>query len=236
MDQGLPDFTKIPAGNSPQGLPPDFVNGPSLLTAVIASTVVIHVFTLLFLLVRVYVNVWTRKVDFEDSCVYIAWIFFVVQTGLNIHNSTHGMARHIWDVSLATVFEGSYRYNVIFICYTVASAFAKSAIFLQMKKIFTTRVKGPVFWVIMVSLVANVVAYTVLLFLYTFTCWPREKLRNPNLPGYCMDWRIMIIVMAIINIISDVEGIIVPAWAIWQLQLAFKKKLSVFAVFAVGAL
>jgi hypothetical protein len=118
----------------------------------------------------------------------------------------------------------------------VSGGFAKTTIFLQMKKIFTTQLKGSVYWVIMFSLLANAVAYTVLLFLYIFTCRPREKLRNPMLPGYCIDRKATIIAMAIVNIISDVEAIIVPAWAIWQLQLALKKKLSVFAVFAVGAL
>jgi len=236
MSSEMPDLSKIPAGQPPPDVQPNFVNPPTLLTAVIASTVIIHVFTLLFILVRVYVNAWTRKLDWEDAFVYVAWAFFIAETALSVYNSFHGMARHIWDVDVATVLNGSYRYNVIWICYTVSGGFAKTTIFLQMKKIFTTRVKGSVYWVIMFSLVANAVAYTVLLFLYIFTCWPREKLRDPMLQGYCIDWKATIIAMAIVNIISDVEAIIVPAWALWQLQLAIKKKLSVFAVFAVGAL
>ncbi|KAF2819504.1 hypothetical protein CC86DRAFT_398530 [Ophiobolus disseminans] len=234
MDSATPDLSKIPAGEPPPGVRRNSINPPSLLNAVIGSTVVIQFFTLLFILIRVYVNVWTRKLDFEDAFVYAAWVGFIAQTALSVYNSTQCMSRHIWDVDVASVLKGSYRYNNIFICYTVASGLAKTAIFLQMKKIFTTRVKGLVYWVIVVSLVANAVGYTALLFLYVFTCWPREKLRDPTIPGYCMDWKGMIITMAIVNIISDVEAIIVPAWTIWQLQLATKKKLSVFAVFAVG--
>jgi hypothetical protein len=138
-------------------------------------------------------------------------------------------------VSLPTLFKGSYWYSNAFICYAISGGFAKAAVFWQFKRIFTTKVRVKVYWVVIGSLVANAFAYLTLMFLYVFNCWPMSKLKNPMLPGHCMDWKITIIVIGAVNLVSDIEAFFVPAWAIWQLQLAVKKKIEVFAVFAVRA-
>ncbi|KAF2727230.1 hypothetical protein EJ04DRAFT_595511 [Polyplosphaeria fusca] len=39
-----------------------------------------------------------------------------------------------------------------------------------------------------------------------------------------------------LNTLSDIEAFFVPAWAIWKCKMDVRKKLSVFAVFAIGAL
>lgn len=70
-----------------------------------------------------------RKLNFEDAFVYAAWIAFIAQTALTVDNSTQGILCHIWDVDIATVLKGSYRYNLTFICYMMGSGFAKIAIF-----------------------------------------------------------------------------------------------------------
>jgi hypothetical protein len=222
------DLSKIPAGVPPPGQYPNFVKPPTLLIAVIATSVVIHTITLLFILARAYVNIWTRRIQPEDVCIYTAWCAFIAFTGLVIYNSTTGMARHIWDTNLITLFPGAYTYSNIFICYAIAGGFAKAALFWQFKKIFTTKVRGKMYWVIIGSIVANVLAYLALMFLYIFNCWPRSKLMNPVLPGHCMDWKITIIVIGAVNLVSDIEAFFVPAWAIWQLQLAVKKKIEVY--------
>ena len=230
------DLSKIPAGVPPPGVQPNFTNPPSLLSAIIGTTVVIHTITLAFILVRAYVNICIiRRINPEDVFTYAAWAAFIAFTGLTIHNSSTGMTRHIWDVDLTTLFNGSYGYNTIFVCYAVSGGFAKAAVFWQFKKVFTTQFRGAVYWVILASLAVNALAYTILMFLYIFNCWPREKLRNPMLPGHCLNWKTTIIAIGSVNLVSDIEAFLVPAWAIWQLQLAVKKKIEVFAVFAVGA-
>jgi hypothetical protein len=146
------------------------------------------------------------------------------------------MARHIWDVNLPTLFKGSYWHSNVFICYAISGGFAKAAVFWQFKRIFTTKVRGKVYWVVIGSLVTNAFAYLTVMFLYVFDCWPMSKLKNPMLPGHCMDWKITIIAIGAVNLVSDIEVFFVPAWAIWQLQLAVEKKIEVFAVgaFAVA--
>ena len=93
-----------------------------------------------------------------------------------------------------------------------------------------------VYWVITGSLIANTLAYTTFLFLYIFTCWPRDKIWYPIVPGRCMPVNELNLAVGTLNAILDIEALFVPAWAIWQLRMEVRKKLSVFAVFAVGAL
>ncbi|KAI2481088.1 hypothetical protein Ptr902_06883 [Pyrenophora tritici-repentis] len=230
------DLTTLPAGAPPPGVQPNFTKPQTLLAATVATAVIIHIFTLVFVLARVYTNIWVRRIYPEDVFLYLAWLAFIAETGLTIYNSGTGMmARHMWDMSVATVTQGSYRYTNIFVCYAISGGFAKATVFLQVKKIFTTKQHGAVYWVIMVSLVANAVAYTALLFIYVFNCWPLAKRLNPELPGHCIDWQSSIIAIGAVNLVSDIEAFVVPAWAIWQLQMDVKKKMEVFAVFAVGA-
>ncbi|CAA9967076.1 hypothetical protein PTMSG1_10435 [Pyrenophora teres f. maculata] len=230
------DLTTMPAGAPPPGVQPNFANPHTLLAATIATAIVIHIITLAFVLIRIYSNILIRRICPEDVFLYLAWLAFIAETGLTVYNSDTGMmARHMWDMSVATVTQGSYRYTNIFVCYAISSGFAKATVFLQVKKIFTTKQRGTVYWVIMVSLVANAAAYTALLFIYVFNCWPLAKRLNPELPGHCIDWQSSIIAIGAVNLVSDIEAFLVPTWAIWQLQMDVKKKLEVFAVFAVGA-
>jgi hypothetical protein len=109
-------------------------------------------------------------------------------------------------------------------------------VFFQLKKIFTTGHRGIVYWVIVGSLVANIVFYTAMFFLYVFTCWPREKIWNPSIEGRCVDSNKLNMAMGILNVLSDAEAFIVPAWAIWQLNMKLRRKVAVFAVFGAGAM
>ncbi|EUC33507.1 hypothetical protein COCCADRAFT_4984 [Bipolaris zeicola 26-R-13] len=230
------DFSSIPAGVPPPGITPNLSNPADRLKTVIIASAFIQVITFVFIAIRVYVNVWMRKVCLEDVFLYIAWCAFVAQTSLTIHAGTTGVMRHLWDMNLAVLLDGSYHYNNTVICYTISGGFAKAAVFLQLKKILTTQLRGAVYWVIMVSLVANAIAYTVLLFLYIFNCWPLEKMRNPLLPGHCLNWQPSVIAIGVVNLVSDIEALCVPIWAIWTLSLELKRKFQIFAVFAVALL
>ena len=101
---------------------------PSLLADVIVSTVALQFATLLFIAARAYVNVFTRKVQFEDIFSYAAWLSAIAQAILIWINS-ESMARHLRDISDPhTKWEGAWRYNLIFICYTISGEFAKATV------------------------------------------------------------------------------------------------------------
>jgi hypothetical protein len=84
--------------------------------------------------------------------------------------------------------------------------------------------------------VANALFYTSIFFLYIFTCWPREIIWNSIVEGRCVDSNKLDMAMRTLNIISDAEAFLVPAWAIWQLNMKLGRKVAVFTVFDVGAM
>ena len=87
-----------------------------------------------------------------------------------------------------------------------------------------------------ISLVFNALAYTAFLFLYIFTCWPREKIWDPSVEGKCMDSNKLNMAIGGLNTFSDIEAFFVPIWAIWKLKMCVKAKLAIWAVFTWGAL
>lgn len=145
------------------------------------------------------------------------------------------MARHMWDISIATLTDILYVCNVVFICYTAASGLAKTVVFIQLKNIFTTKFRGVVFLVIVGSLTANALYYTAMLFLYVFTCWPREKIWDQTAEGRCIESNKLNMAMGTLNLISDMEASIVPVLAVWRLSMELQRKIAVLAVFGVGA-
>jgi hypothetical protein len=60
----------------------------------------------------------------------------------------------MWDVNLTMLTEIQRLTNIIFCCYTASGGLAKTVVFLQIKRIFITKYRGVVFWVIIGSLVA----------------------------------------------------------------------------------
>ncbi|KAF2646930.1 hypothetical protein P280DRAFT_441420 [Massarina eburnea CBS 473.64] len=228
------DLSQIPLAPPPPGVMSNFINPPNLMAAVIAGTVIIQTLVLPFLLTRIFVNVVSRTFRTEDLLCYTAWAAMVVQASLVVYVSSTGAARHAWNVSLVQIGPINRYYNYILCMWTISGYFGRTFIFLQFKRIFTTAKKGRVYWVIVLSIVANTLLYAAFLFSYIFSCWPREKIWNPMVPGRCLSTNKLQLATGILNIISDVECLLVPLWAIWQLQMKMKHKLQVFAVFSVG--
>ena len=114
--------------------------------------------------------------------------------------------------------------------------FAKLSVLFQIKRIFSTSRKDLVFWVVQVSIILNTIFYFGLFFAYTFQCWPREAIWNPAVPGRCTDSNSTNLAAGILNLISDVEALLLPAWAIWHLKMPMRRKVAVYAVFGVGTL
>jgi hypothetical protein len=120
----------------------NFVNPSTLMPALIVGTTLIHHFTLPFILARAYVIAYVTKARrIEDYLSYIAYVGYIAYTAAIVHAETVGMARHMWDISMATFTDISYIRNIVFVCYTATSGLAKTVVFLQLRKIFTTRLE-----------------------------------------------------------------------------------------------
>ena len=183
--------------------------------AVIVSTIIIELATPPFILLRAFIGVTTHIIRSEDALSYIAYSLFVVQAVLiYIASSHYGVAQHMWDIKPSDeekTTSGIALYRQIFRCYILSGGFAKACIFLQFKRLFTTLLRRCTYMVIISSLAANAISYMVLFILKFFTCGPFLKGDNNTVLGTCLDTVKLHLAICVLNALSDIEALIVPA-------------------------
>jgi hypothetical protein len=116
---------------------------------------------------------------------------------------------------------------------------AKYFVCVQLRRIFcpgATSSRGAVWWSIQILTALNILYYISIFFAFVFQCVPREKVRHPEINGVCINYAASYLATGIINFILDLGILAVPLWAIWHLQLTFKRKVATMPVFAVGIL
>ena len=85
----------------------------------------------------------------------------------------------------------------------------------------------------------NLVFYIAILLAIIFECHPIEETWNPvtnSADDHCVNRFMILIVSAAVNVFFDLLNLLLPVWAIWQLQMASKRKAGITAIFATGLL
>ncbi|KAI2625671.1 hypothetical protein GGR54DRAFT_592541 [Hypoxylon sp. NC1633] len=224
-----------PALQPPDNVQPNFANPQTLMPAVIATSTVVLVLAFSFVFARAFVKVYIwRGHHVEDWLSYIALVGLAANTGVLIYLEDYGLARHQWDVTMAQYRHIMYYISIIYCLYGPTTMAAKLSVFFQMKRIFTTGARDLVYWVIIASIAANVVFYTAIFFSYLFQCWPRARIWDPDVPGYCISSGPSNLAAGVLNLVFDIEALLLPAWAVWHLKMPVKRKLAVYSVFGVG--
>ena len=126
--------------------------------------------------------------------------------------------------------------NVGQIVYGLAAAVIKSTILLLYLRVFSPRrwtafdnaIRG---FVLIVCLF-----YLGLTFAKIFQCVPREKIWIPSTPGTCVNLAALLDASGLFNILSDTAILLVPIKGLWTLQVSFRKKIGIYAVFTVGVM
>ncbi|KAI0599115.1 hypothetical protein F4775DRAFT_139899 [Biscogniauxia sp. FL1348] len=231
------DMDTTPALKPPDGIESNFVDPPTLMPAVIGTSATVLVLSTSFVALRAFVKlrVW-RGHNPEDWLSYAAWAGLASYTGLLVYIEDYGFARHQWDVSVAQFQHILYTINVLYCIYPATTLAAKLSVLFQIKRIFTTAARDVVYWVVTVSIGANVVFYTGLFFSYVFQCWPRAAIWDSDVHGTCISATSSNLAAGILNLISDLEALLLPAWAIWHLSMPIKRKLAAYAVFGIGSI
>ncbi|KAK7737390.1 hypothetical protein SLS53_006695 [Cytospora paraplurivora] len=229
--------TVEPALTPPDGQTSNFINPISLMPAVIATATLVYVVSTVSVLARLFIKAYiVRAHHIEDFLSYFAWAGLTTYTSLLLYIEHYGLARHMWDVPLVQLPHILYYVNVLYCIYGPTTAAAKLSALFQIKRIFAITSHNRVWWVVIVSIVANGIFYTGLSLSYVFECWPREKIWDSTVPGLCINGNSSNLAAGILNLISDTEALLLPAWAIWHLQMPIRRKLNAYAVFAVGSL
>jgi hypothetical protein len=113
---------------------------------------------------------------------------------------------------------------------------SKTAMVLQVRRIFVDTSKGVIHWLHESLLWLNVVVFIALMPTIIWTCVPREKLWTPWLPGYCISTWATLIISGAINLFTNFAVLTLPVAIIMRLKLAFKTRLVLSAVFGTAIL
>ncbi|KAI9687194.1 MAG: hypothetical protein M1820_010498 [Bogoriella megaspora] len=231
------DLNDKPALPAPEGLNPNFIDPPTLMPTVIVTCTVVLALVTAFVCARLFIKSYIiGEHHIEDYLSYLAWAGIVTYIGVLIYIENYGFARHQWDISVAMFEHIMYYLNVVYCIYGPTTMAAKLSVLFQIKRIFAAVRKDVVYWVVVFSIVLNFFFYTGLFLSYVFQCWPRPKIWNPTVPGKCVSSTKSNLAAGILNLISDVEALLLPAWAIWHLKMPIKKKLAAYTVFGVGSI
>ncbi|KAI0838121.1 hypothetical protein F5Y06DRAFT_268467 [Hypoxylon sp. FL0890] len=218
------------------GTQSNFINPPDQLAAVYVVSALVLALPTIGVSARLFVKLFVVSGHrIEDYLSYFAFATFISYVAVILHLSEMGLTRHLYDITLAQIPNILYWTNIVYCMYAVPTAAAKLSVLFQLKSIFTTGTRNVVYWVIVVSIVINIIFYTGLFFSYVFQCWPRDKIwLGDAVAGKCTDAAQVNLSSGILNIISDVEALLIPTWAIWHLSMPIKRKLAALSVFGVS--
>ena len=142
----------------------------------------------------------------------------------------------LWLYELTVSWQWLYIARILYIPCMV---FTKIAILLQYLRLLApTKTTNPVLFIGAHAIIAIVVVYNVVIIAVTiFACTPREKFWNPLITeGHCLNQKIAVLILALLNIITDVAILLLPAWTIWKLQIPRRKRIGIILLFATGLL
>lgn len=117
--------------------------------------------------------------------------------------------------------------------------FIKFAIILQYLELFApARVNQKMYWALNGLLWTNVLFYITEIFVEIFRCHPIARAWNLLITeGACpVDFIVLTVVAACINLASDIVILILPQVCIWKLQMGSKQKWSISILFFIAIL
>ncbi|KAM0806447.1 hypothetical protein BDR22DRAFT_968475 [Usnea florida] len=176
---------------------------------------------------RVYTKMrLLRPMLMEDYVSVLAWLFFLAYIALAVLVGKHdGSPEHIAHLSSIE----SAIYSPIIIA-------VKVSILLQYITLFVVNRGNTFHRAVQTLIVVNVLYYTINVILFVTECSPIQKLWKPDIPGHCTSRHTLGVVSAVMAVILDFSILLLPLPLIWRLQMAWKKKSRVIAVFGVGLL
>ena len=122
------------------------------------------------------------------------------------------------------------------VVYCCAVFTIKLAILLEFLRIFSPGRNNNTFWIFHILIWLNFLFYVIIVFIHIFPCQPIEKFWRPWIDGRCLDSPGLNVAVASFNSASDLSLLIAPQKVIWNLQMSFKRRLGVSAIFLAGLL
>lgn len=128
--------------------------------------------------------------------------------------------------------------NVLSILYCITVSIVKISILQQYLRIFAPTQKANVLYIGSHAVIwTTIIFYLGCTFVEIFICSPRRKFWTPTMTtGHCYNAERLNIAAATFNAVSDWVMLLLPQSSIWKLQMRFKRKVAISAVFFTGFL
>ncbi|KAF2106963.1 hypothetical protein BDV96DRAFT_654293 [Lophiotrema nucula] len=226
-----------PPMDPPPGVPQILDNPPDMNHE--AATIVFLIISTLAVCMRVYTKARIlRQFSLEDYILVLAWVidtggFKVVTLLLALR---HHYGAHFWNLRLGQFFEYDHHFYAATILYSLTIFALKTAIILQLIRLFAPRgVRNATFWALHILLAVNTAFYISAVFVSIFNCIPIQAAWNRFLDqSKCIEIRPFLIVAATFNTVTDILILVIPQRVIWGMNMTVTRRWAVSVLFLIG--
>ncbi|KAF2798549.1 hypothetical protein K505DRAFT_296219 [Melanomma pulvis-pyrius CBS 109.77] len=234
-------FLQLPALNPPDGIEPNFVNPDDLHTSTIISCIILVILSTMAVGMRAFTKFKLVGTHIEDYFILVSWVIFIAgfQLPAVLMFPHLKVGAHQWNVTMEELMRHlKVRHSyVLSINYTAGIFFLKAAINLQGLRVFCPKgARDITFFLWHALLWGNNIFYLYITIAGIFSCRPINKAWDITITsGHCTNRLRGHSVAAILNTTSDVLMLAMAQRGIWRLRLSLRKRLSLSAMFLVGA-
>ncbi|KAI9367180.1 NAD(P)-binding protein [Aspergillus egyptiacus] len=223
-----------PAGTPPPGVVPNFNDPPSRKTTIIVLEAVFLPLMLLAVSARVFVRTRIIKLwGAEDTTCILAACGSITHMVLYTQTLPLGLGRHMWDVRAITLMDPSSnrKFSAGGISFPWTLCFAKISILLLYKRAFPLRREIIAAWI---GIVADAVLYAFCVSIAIGSLVKCAELENISDPYCRFNSGPMVIIVSVINVVTDFYVLFLPIPRLINLQVNRRRKIGLLLTFASG--
>ncbi|KAF5667068.1 hypothetical protein FHETE_5771 [Fusarium heterosporum] len=210
-------------------------------TSVVKNTAV--VLTLLFisaLFLAGRIAIRTQQVyglSLDDYAILLSWLFVAATAAMVVVAGQAGAGKHVWALKIHQLVETAKLTYVFSFLFATAVFTTKVSILLFYRRVFTRG--GVTFRVAFWFGTILVMSYPIIFaFTMGFSCRPLSHFwtQVEGTEGTCIDVGRFFVILAIINLATNVIVLLIPIPEVLKLQMSKGKKAAVFGIMALGGL
>ncbi|KAF4977817.1 hypothetical protein FZEAL_5724 [Fusarium zealandicum] len=174
----------------------------------------------------------------DDYAVFAAWMFVAVTAAMVVAVAAAGAGKHVWALRHENLVDTAKLLYIYIFPYALAVVLTKTSILLFYWRVFmgTTALSFRLTFWFSAFLVGSYPIY--FLFTMVFCCQPVSYYwtRFAGTEGTCIDVSQFFVILAIINLVTDVILLALPIPEILKLQMSRENKLAICGIVALGGL
>ncbi|KAJ1325061.1 hypothetical protein MN608_09770 [Microdochium nivale] len=205
-----------------------------LASQVVVASIVLLVFTALFVAARLYARLLIiRTIGLDDGLVVFAWICSVAMTTAVMGATRFGLGWHKSEVPYPDYQTYLKLQTAASNLYSVGICAAKASFAVMYLRLLPGRKYKNLNYFLCVFLFGQAIEEVLVVAL---SCRPIAKAWDPLMPGSCSDLRVLWWATFVFNIFTDLTLFIQPIPSMWKLQMPVAKRIGLIAMLSLGLL